>query len=81
MTSVVDLLVGQECPECEREIEARDLRFEGWRWAHKSERAQAGHHGFDVLDAIDADGDFSVVSVEEEREETVVMLATVEVEK
>lgn len=58
MTDLLDLLHGEECPECDEEIDAHgDLRYAGYGWEHKSEEAhpQAGHHSFDVLEALGAD--------------------------
>lgn len=64
-----ELLVGQECPECGYEIDGGSLRFEGHAWTHKhQEFPQAGHHTFDVVEAMAArplDPGFTPIEVRE----------------
>lgn len=55
MAELVELLVGEECPVCGAEMDGGSIRYEGHQWAHKNPDApaQAGHHGIDVLEALD----------------------------
>lgn len=52
---VYDLLVGRDCPECGRVIDAGSLRYEGWAWTHRSDHPQGGHHAFDAFEAMGVD--------------------------
>lgn len=55
MPELIELLIGEECPVCGAEMDASSIRFEGHQWAHKNPEApaQAGHHGINVLEALD----------------------------
>ena len=52
-----ELLYGEECPECGSTIEPGSVRYAGYGWEHKDPNVhpQAGHHQFDVVEAIDGE--------------------------